>query len=60
MEKLDELFGQPNISVSLMDLNRVISKHLELIALVFGGGLVVQGTFFFFFGKELKRMGFKR
>ena len=48
MEKLDELFGQPNISVSLMDLNRVISKHLELIALVFGGGLVVQGTFFFF------------
>ena len=59
MEKLDELFGQPNISVSLIDLNRVISKHLELIALVFGGGLVVQGTFFFFFGKELKRMGFK-
>ena len=57
MEKLDELFGQPNISVSLMDLNRVISKHLELIALVFGGGLVVQGTFSFFFGQRAQEDG---
>lgn len=58
MEKLDELFGHPNISVCLMDLSRVTSKHLELIALVFGRGLVVQGTFFLI--KSSKRMGFKR